>query len=316
MAIQKSMKTKIPNTLLIFTLLLLPSLTFSQKLSKVDSIRAERLKVKVSIIEKSGFAGLIGETEVNELSNGICLLNLTDKKKANDLIGYLTGSLKLDNGFISKLFLNGSECFDEEQTKLVRTYLENHLSSEDKYFYELVSLYKLRSFSNELKAKIHTKDLKGTIQAELKKGKLYRKLKHELKSISTLANIENGDGEEDILNLLKSFHEFYLNKNDSIGYYYFYSQVLPNTLGVLYSKNAIIKSTYFLGATIPNVLKNHDDIAALPYPADFYYKYIQPRLNTYKFEVYFLYPEQYDINDFIEAVKGDNSIWKKHVRLK
>lgn len=286
---------------------------FPQDLS-VDSILLKSTLVKVDNILSSKKYTLQKATDFKDISKNFCLLNYQFSTEAERFLEFSLRESSIPIEVKTSFFLRQYRCFENHQIEAIRNYLLSNLKPNDYLFHELTSIYQLFKFRPLLVSNASSEKLKNDIILELRNTGLRKQTIIELKNKATLANLSINDLEDEIIDLVNSIYVEIHDSNSTMPLVGFYLDVLPNTIGLLNSKIAIVKSLAFLDENLDSPIKGYDDLGNLDFPTEYYLTCIRPKLNTGKLDDLFFNNFAENKDKIKQIIIEDDTIWLEYIR--
>ncbi len=243
-----------------------------------------------------------------------CTYKHENVKKSSELLNFTFNSkIIIPKYIIHKFYIDISDCVDRSQKSLLAGNLENSLGSSDIYFHDLISIYKISSYLPFLKQ--NTSDsLFNELKKEIKLNKVKNWNIFQLRNLATLANLGDEKLEDYLINSILDLHDYIL-KNDIKKMYIFYGEILPNSVGLLYSKHSILKTMHFLDETEAPPTQGYHDVATISYSLEFFRFCIMNKLNSFDLEYLSLLDFEKNKEKIKTIIKTEDNIYKKHIRL-
>src|SRR5690606_7262963 len=201
--------------------------------------------------------------DLDIMSNHFYYYNEENKVAADELLKQilkLSETLRIHrNNFLLRVFGQ----LDSMQKQYVKEIISSDLKDTDLLYNELVSLYNLTSHFSHIYSKVDTLALKNIKIQFTTKGYISDYNVMQLKYISTLANL-SGDTlyENKLLGLVKELYDYTKSVDDEKKrnglLVELYNLILPNSIGLIYSRSSVINSLYLIDE--PTIVKYSSDV--------------------------------------------------------
>jgi hypothetical protein len=185
---------------------------------------------------------------LQKASRLFCSSNNANDSLGNILLEHCIRNYKLAFSKHNAFLLETYSCLTRSQKDYVRKRLPELIDPSEPNFYPLVSIYQLTNFKPFLNSHVDN-DIVDNLRVDFLDNKLSSQTVLYLNCMSTLANM-NIDGMENlVLNAIDSLYSDIHSSKNRTALLQFYLQILPNTLGLLYSKTSVFQTLYFLNET-------------------------------------------------------------------
>lgn len=244
--------------------------------------------------------------DLNRMNNSFCLINEQDLTLGDQFLDQYLSEYILLRHLADRFFLENYYCFNNTQLSRIRATLNTTGVGKTQSFYHLVSLYKLDYYKLFLQSHL-SENLKEQLVMDLKEGIVKKKTLFYLRNMATLANLGRVDLEEKLLVIVDTVYtEVKAMERHTL--LYFYKEVIPNSVGILLSQNAVRRTVHLFDELGPITEYNEE------YSEMYFKSAVKPKV---KGSVY----AQYQRIDWGEAktlwkdlIMNDSSIWLEHVK--
>lgn len=255
-----------------------------------------------------------------KITSSFCFLNHNNIEKTTKLL-----SLSLNTNSVipevnrNDFFIKNYRCFDENQKREITGYLNTSLYPNAPRFHQLVSLYQLSSKSKYLT----NKDLdlvffrvRNYLKDMPYKNRINDELIRELKDVSTLVNLELGSEDYLIEQVNKLYFDFEGIRGEEIERYIhmFYRDILPNTIGILNSKNAMRKTCFYLSENRKSIFEYYDDAAPPTLGMQYFLLCVAPKLSNSEIELLAWMNFDKNKEEIKQRILLDDSIWLDYIK--
>ena len=252
---------------------------------------------------------------LKEVNIQFCLLNREHPKEGDQLL-----KLLFDNSFFHKeilhQFLIKKHVFlNEEQIEYVKIRLSssNGLRETDKYFHELVSMYKLEIFSAFLKKHISPQTIKDVKKELAVKKEVSKKTLFQLTNMATLSNLGAHQYEDSLTLLVNEIYNQAKKEDNSNILFVLFHSIIPHSITKLNSKSSVINTMYLLDENDSKYFT--DDIAMESYAFSFFLQVIQPKLKDFEIENLAWTNFEENKEEIKRRILNDNTIWWDHIKM-
>jgi hypothetical protein len=263
-------------------------------LSQVD-----RVLQKTSELEELYSKRSIHRQLIDDMIKNFCFLKSNNKIESTKIfsIFVLTDFLKKED--LYKFLAFNASCFESDELDKIRGILNVQFGFKNLYYHNLVSIFALKGQISYLQS--HVSDsIFTSIKKSLEKDNFKKYEIEQLKNLATLVNLQVYN-EEKYLYEIKKLTAFY-------------QYIMPNSIGILISKNSVISTIYLIDEVEKYRQEGFGDVGDFGYSFNYFLSCIQPKIESSEIELMAWTDFYFHKEKIKNLILNDNKIWKKYIK--